>query len=259
MSVSSLFTLLQTTQMMVQSTVVPFFNPANPLPRNNPVNPGGAPLIQTPVTSIPSMQMPIINPMQVLLGNGAGTLTGGTTMGGVMLPGMMLPSMMGATTVLPPLQTQPQATNGNQGTVNLQTPNSAIKVGDSPTVNSGPNAGNVLDGKGDSFLDPNEILTISDNFSGSISPPNGGPTQEPFGANPQAPDILDVTNQTLNDILKGRVQIPQTPITLVPGPFVVPVPNLNQNPSPTQLIQGLQFFVENLLNSRPTGNSNARG
>ena len=265
----SLATLLQTTQTMVRMTTVV-------VPPSNQGFVSQVPPLPSPYSMPVPMQTSSPTSMQILMG-GMGTMNGlnmvGSTsppmqsipmsmgtMNGVNMPGSAsppptMPIPMGMMAGLPPVQTQPQMNPGlpsNQPVSVSGTPVvSTAKVDDAPTITSGPAAGNVFNGNGDSFLDPNTILEISHNFAQSIMPPNGDSAQEPFGSNPDAQEILDTTSSTLDDILKGRIQIPQIPITLVPGQFIVPVPNLNDNPTTNQLIQGTQFFLNNLLNRMP--------
>lgn len=119
----------------------------------------------------------------------------------------------------------------------------------SSTINSGPTAGNVLDGKGSDFLDPDNVLGTSTNFADSITPVTSRTSQRIFGTNPLGsnPNPLDVLNATRSGI-RGALTFN---LSFNPG-------NVNPlgwiNPSPTDIILGSLNAQAGIFNGSPIFN-----
>lgn len=75
-----------------------------------------------------------------------------------------------------------------------------------PSIDSGVNAGGVFDGRGNDFLDPDDILRNVNGFSNSVTPSNSGNAMtqlvglNPIAQNSNSSDVLGSTNGTLNTI-----------------------------------------------------------
>lgn len=113
---------------------------------------------------------------------------------------------------------------------------------------SSQKAGEIFDGKGDSFLDPSAILREVNGFANALPSKDPGP----FGKNPDPSKIVSTTTQSLARILKGPVTFQNIPIPILPGPFPFPIPNLSNNPDAAQIGLSTLFFINNLLPPRPS-------
>jgi hypothetical protein len=152
-----------------------------------------------------------------------------------------LPAMMPAAMTMLPVGTTPVSPG--------QPPPGPIAAQRPPSVESasGQTPGEVFDGKGNNFLDPNTILREVNGFTSSLPSTSPGP----FGDNPDSSKILSTTTQSLSQILKGPVILPNTRIPVLPGPFPFPVPDFSSNPDADRIGLGTLFFINNLLPSRP--------
>jgi hypothetical protein len=122
-----------------------------------------------------------------------------------------------------------------------------------PSINSGSNAGAVFNGRGHDFLDPNKVLNNVDGFTSSIGPITSNTLTgliapgDPTGDNPDSSRILNTTNRSINQILSPNFGTNITfPVELEPGPFVLPVPALGENPDPTKIVLNTLFFSNNI-------------
>ena len=119
----------------------------------------------------------------------------------------------------------------------------------SVTIDGGVNTGNVFDGRGSDFLDPDNLGGTITDFSGSIRPVTSNTLSgrliggDPLGKNPDSSDIMARTQSLLN-----RINSPNFGITLGSAPPVIinqagqAIPDLGVNPDPTKINLFSGFF-----------------
>ncbi len=139
------------------------------------------------------------------------------------------------------------------GTVPGLTAGSGVVRPQSVNIDSGFSTGNIFDGRGNDFLDPDNLAGSVTSFSGSIRPVRSNTLTARlvgsnfFGKHPDAADILSGTNGLLN-----RINSPSFGAGLIITPPVVAdgsgnlIPNLGANPDPTKITLFTNFFSQNV-------------
>lgn len=116
----------------------------------------------------------------------------------------------------------------------------------SANIDTGPEAGNVLADANSDFTDPNDILDDVDGFSDSVTPPTarssaGASAANPLGVNPNATDILSLSNAGINNIFNSAG---------LPNSRDLPInfnPQFWRNPSPNQILLGTALTANSII------------
>jgi hypothetical protein len=135
-------------------------------------------------------------------------------------------------------------------------------------IDSGILSGEVFNGKGNSFLDPNSILSTVDVFSHSFR-------SDGLLKNPNSLEIQATTQAAINDIFSRNFIPSVIQVPLLPLPLALPIPDITDNPTAPQLNLATLFFINvirattqvgiipptalNLGNVASTGNSTLSG
>ncbi|MEB3287415.1 MAG: hypothetical protein VKJ04_07920 [Vampirovibrionales bacterium] len=121
-------------------------------------------------------------------------------------------------------------------------------------IDNGPTTGNVLDGEGSDFLDPDKIQDIADELTGSIKPVTSDTLRSqlistmPLPENPDATDILNSTLKGLDIVFDPNI-----------GQGILPRANSNpltwRNPTPLDIFVGVSAISGDLIfNPNPLPN-----
>jgi hypothetical protein len=116
-------------------------------------------------------------------------------------------------------------------------------------IDSGPIAGEVFDGRGNSFLDPNDILATINNFGKSI----GGNKDDLLKGELNAIDIMRQTQRATNNIFSRNFIPPAIQLPLLNLPLALPVPDINRNSSANQINLASLFMTNTILAAVGTG------
>ena len=126
-------------------------------------------------------------------------------------------------------------------TTTLVSASSGTTSNDAPSgtnsINGGPTTGNIFQGQGGDFLNPSGIQNTIDNFGDTI---DGG--SQIFGSNPNALDILDITNSDFSKILSSDSLPSVSGVPVLNYPTAVPVPDLGQDPSASNILSASTLF-----------------